>query len=156
MKRPAALLLTLFSLHALWADEGQDVEPLQYLVDDVLQVNIVARTLPEDNNTLYVTRSQLTIPGRPIEIKFQGENIYINATLTPYFMDNGNLFLVAQGQIWSSSPENAVKYLTSFTSIPVNLGEKVLFFPLGMPEDLTSEGFFNIALEIEILPFRNQ
>ena len=155
MRRSAAFLLSLLSLQAALGDDPPDIEALQALVDDILQVNIVARIIPEDSGLFHVTRSQLTVPGRPIEIRFQGENIYINATLTPYFAENGHLFLVAQGRVWTSSAENVVKYLTSFKSIPVNLGEKVLFFPLGMPEDLASEGFFNIALEIEIVPFKS-
>ena len=40
-------------------------------------------------------------------------------------------------------------------SIPISLGEKIVFFPLGVPRDFASSEFFNIALEIEVVPFKS-
>ena len=152
------IVLALVSYMNLEGQTAEEQENLEALIGEVLRVNIVARLLPEGEDLLHFTSSKLTIPGRPVTIGFRGENIVITANLTPYLQDNGKLLLVAQGQVWSSesSTDTAVRYLSSLKSIPITLGEKVVFFPLGIPDDMSSSNSFNIVLEIEILPFSDQ
>ena len=159
MRHSLALFLLLTSLFPGRGQEGEAKETLRALMDEALRINIVARILPSDETTDFnVEKSRLTIPGRPVVVQFIGDNIIINAILTPYFKRDGKLVLVAQGQVWfsESKTESPVRYLSSFKSLPISLGEKILFFPLGVPPDLTQNNVFNIALEIEIVPFDSQ
>ena len=87
-----------------------------------------------------------------------GENIRIDVVFTPYQEEDGNLLLVAQGQVWYSEVSEVSKvktrYLTSIQSLPVSLGEKVLFFPLGVSNEEAGTKTLNIQLEVEIFPYR--
>ncbi len=158
MRQITTLSLLLLSLLRITGQEGDSQETLKALMDEALRVNIVARIIPFDERFNFnVEKSQLTIPGRPVVVQFIGNNISINAILTPYLKEDGRIILVAQGQVWSSEPqaEKSVRYLSSLKSLPISLGEKIIFFPLGIPQDATRRDVFNIALEIEIVPFEN-
>ena len=86
-----------------------------------------------------------------------GNNIVLQAKLTPYRAEDGSLILVAQGQIWikESTLDNAVRYLSTFKSIPINFGETIFFFPLGLSKEISESKAFNIELAIQIVPFKN-
>ena len=132
-------------------------EILKALEEEALEINIVARILsPNDKPVVNAVSSKLTIPGRPVVVRIKGRNIFISATLTPYLPENGKLILVAQGQVWfsESAEEQPVKYHSSMKSIPITMGEKIFFFPLGVAQDFAASNQFNIALEIEIVPFK--
>jgi hypothetical protein len=132
-------------------------EALETLLDQALEINIAARVyLPNQEPMLCVENSKLTtIPGRSVAIKLHGGNVIIRAVLTPYRNENNDLILVAQGQVWltDNKIENAVQYLSSFDSIPINLGETIRFFPLGVSEEITNTEYLNIELAIQIVPF---
>ena len=98
---------------------------------------------------------KVTLPGRSVALRLVGDNIRIDVVFTPYQQENGNLLLVAQGQVWFSEAANTkTKYLTTIQSIPVSWGEKVLFFPLGFSQKFANTPTFNIQLEVEIFPYR--
>jgi len=159
MRQTATLLLLFLSLLRITGQEGQSRETLKALMDEALRINIVVRILPSDDASNFnVEKSRLTIPGRPVALQFIGDNVIINAILTPYLKQDGKLILVAQGQVWFSEPkaDKPVRYLSSFKSLPISLGEKILFFPLGVPQDLTQGNVFSIALEIEIVQVKNK
>ena len=156
MRQIASLTLLLLSLTRITGQESDSQETLRALMDEALRINIVARILPSDERSNFnVEKSRLTIPGRPVVVQFMGSNISINAILTPYLKEDGKIILVAQGQVWTSEPDKPVRYLSSLKSLPISLGEKIFFFPLGIPQDVTQSDVFNIALEIEIVPFEN-
>ncbi len=129
------------------------------LLQQVLDVNIAARVSEAGEKAIWtVESSELTIPGRSVNVKLVGKNILVVASFTPYVKENGEIILVAQGQVWISSPvADEIKYLTTLKNIPITLGEKVLFFPLGV-RNLEQEGknLYNIELEIRVLPFSRQ
>ncbi|MCX7786560.1 MAG: hypothetical protein N2442_02540 [Spirochaetes bacterium] len=126
------------------------------LLKQVLDVNIAARVSEAGEKAIWtVESSELTIPGRSVNVKLVGKNILVVASFTPYLKESGEIILVAQGQVWISSPvAEEIKYLTTLKNIPITLGEKVLFFPLGV-RNLEQEGknLYNIELEIRVLPF---
>ena len=158
MRQITILSLLLLSLLRITGQEGDSQETLKALMDEALRINIVARILPSDERLDFnVEKSKLTIPGRPVIVQLMGNNISINAILTPYLKKDGKIILVAQGQVWSPEPqaEKPVRYLSSLKSLPISLGEKIIFFPLGIPRDATQSDVFNIALEIEVVPFEN-
>jgi len=154
----APLLLTLAALQAHPEDREQDPkEALQSLLSNALQVTIAARVLPPDEKPIWNAEStKLTLPGRSIRVRMDGDNVRIYLVCTPYVQDSGNVLLLAQGQVWFAEPtENEVKYSSTFSSIPVSFGEKVLFFPLGVSsEEAQQKGVVNVEVEINIVPYK--
>ena len=153
----APLLLALAALQAQPEDREPDPkEALQSLLSNALQVTISARVLPSDEKPIWNAEStKLTLPGRSIRVRLDGENVRIYLSCTPYVQDNGEVLLLAQGQVWFATPsDNEVKYSSTFSSIPVSFGEKVLFFPLGISdEEARQRGAVNVEVEIKIVPY---
>jgi len=135
-------------------------EALQQLLSRALSVTISARILPPDTQEetpiWNAESTKLTIPGRPIQVRLDGDNVRIYLVCTPYVQDNGEVLLLAQGQIWLTQPaDKEAKYYSTFYSIPVSFGEKVLYFPLGLaPAEGQQKDVFNIELEIKIVPYQ--
>jgi hypothetical protein len=46
------------------------------------------------------------------------------------------------------------RYFTTLKSVPVNAGEKVLFFPLGLSPHVAQGDTFTLQIEVEIYPYR--
>jgi hypothetical protein len=153
------LTLCLFPLAAQDSDLERlfQNEDLETLIDKALQLQITAKVLPPDEQPVWNSQSKkVTIPGRSVAVRLVGDNIRIDVVFTPYQEEDGNLLLVAQGQVWFSEAPNAkTTYLTTIQSIPVSWGEKVLFFPLGFSKELAGTSTFNIQLEVEIYPYKD-
>ncbi len=138
--------LSFFALSLAQARaQSQDMDlrdAVHELLSNALQINISARVLPSDEKPVWnVESSKLTIPGRSVKIRLDGDNVRIYLICTPYVRDNGTVLLLAQGQVWlSEPPDKEVKYFSTFYSIPVSFGEKVLFFPLGLSDKMTGNG----------------
>ncbi len=129
------------------------------VLEQVLDVNIAARVSEIGEEAVWkVESSELTVPGKSVSVKLVGKNIVVNAQFTPYVTENKGVILVAQGQVWISSPvDDQIKYLTTLKNIPVQLGEKVLFFPLGYKDVKEKEkNVYSIELEIKIMPYNRQ
>jgi hypothetical protein len=155
------ILLGLAVLQAHSQDREIDPnEALQSLLSKALTITISARVLPpdalDDQAIWNAETEKLTLPGRPIKVRLDGDNVRIYLVVTPYIQESGEILLLAQGQVWLSEPtDKEVKYSSTFYSIPVTFGEKVLFFPLGVSsEEPRSKDFFNIELEIKIVPYK--
>jgi hypothetical protein len=161
----ARALLTVFGFALLgstaWGQTGDleslfRDESLQSLIDKALQLNITAKVLPPGHEPVWNSASKkVTIPGRSVAVRLVGENIRVEAVFTPYQEEGGNMLLLAQGQVWFSEVKGEkTRYMTTFQSIPVAWGEKVLFFPLGISQNLGDQKTFTIRLEVEILPYK--
>ena len=153
----------LFAL-AVAQTQAQDTEidpkeALQQLLSRALTITVSARVLPpdtqEDAPVWNAESTKLTLPGRAIKVRLDGDNVRIYLICTPYIQDNGEVLLLAQGQVWLTEPtDNEATYYSTFYSIPVSFGEKVLFFPLGLGGTETQKkDFFNIELEIKVVPY---
>jgi hypothetical protein len=162
MSRPKSRWLLLLLLLAAAQARAQDNElekifqdaNLESLIDRALQLNITAKVLPPDQSPAWNSVSQkVTLPGRSVAVRVVGENLRIDAVFTPYEEEDGTLVLVAQGQVWYSEAKET-RYLTTFQSVPVGLGEKVLFFPLGLSEPLSQKTTFTMQIEVEIFPYK--
>ncbi len=163
--RPAAIVPLLLALALGRASgQGQDASPdpkdaLNELLSRALSVTISARMLPPDAvreaPAWNPESTKLTIPGQPIRVRLEGENVRIFLVCTPYLREGGEVLLLAQGQVWlSESPDKDARYYSSFYSIPVSYGEKVLYFPLGIDgRQPAPGGHFNIEVEIKIVPY---
>jgi len=101
-----------------------------------------ARVMERDRVESWTeSRSQITILGHPVELKLIGANIVVIITFTPYMRhgESREKFLVAQGQIWTNTPGQGMRYHASIQTIPMEFGETIFFFPLGpVREDAAS------------------
>ncbi len=155
----APLLLVLAAFNAF--PEGREPDPkeaLQSLLSNALQVTVSARVLPSDEKPIWDAQStRLTLPGRSIRVRLDGENVRIYLDCTPYVQDNGEILLLAQGQVWFvTGSDSELTYSSTFSSIPVAFGEKVLFFPLGISSaQAEQKGGVNVEMEIKIVPFKD-
>jgi hypothetical protein len=158
---PLLLTLAVAGAHAQEAATDPK-EALQQLLSKALSVTISARVLPSDtqgDTAIWNAEStKLTIPGRAIKVRLDGDNVRIYLLCTPYVQEDGEVLLVAQGQVWLTQPtDREVKYSSTFYSIPLSFGEKVLFFPLGLSNaEEQSKDFYNIELEIKIVPYEEK
>ncbi len=137
------------------AAQGSD-DSLNALLEGALEISITARIVDEDQNeevwNMNVTR--VTIGGRSVSVQMEGSNIRVLAEFTPYWENDEELLLVAQGQTWiQNTGDEKPEYRTAFTTLPVRLGEPILFLPLGaghLPVDTARFGRLNIELEINV------
>jgi predicted amino acid-binding ACT domain protein len=156
--RPVIGLLLLFSALSLHGVELDDI--LQALLDQALTVRIIARVTENGRETVQSYElTQVTISGRAVRLRLEGGNLTIVAEFTPYENRDGSIVLVAEGQIFLTGPEEEVQYRTSLRSVPLALGESVLFYPLGrstLDMDLESEDDqqLNIELEVEVASYQ--
>lgn len=159
MKRLFAVVLMLATTLTLGADDLENA--LRLLSEQALSVNIVARITENGEETVWnMEVSRVTISGRAVTIRLDGSNVVAIVRFTPYQEGHNGLLLVAQGQTWvSGASGEEVQYRTSFKSMPVTLGEPVVFFPLGARVEEISAAddqyaSFNIELQVEVVPYQ--
>lgn len=136
-------------------------EALRELADTAMGVHITARITEGSQQTVWdmdVTR--VTISGRAVTVRLDGSNITVVAKFTPYRDSDDSILLVAQGQTWISRDGDTqqVDYQTAFESMPIELGETVVFLPLGdneltMDVETDEPATFNIELEVTVVPY---
>lgn len=155
--RPIIGLLLFFAGSSVAAVELDDI--LQALLDQALTLRITARVVEGDQETIQSYElTRVTISGRAVRLRLEGGNITVIAEFTPY-EENGGILLVAEGQILlRTADEEEVQYVTSLRSVPLAIGERAVFYPLGKSTfdmDLESDqsGALNIELEVEVVPY---
>lgn len=159
------LVLFVASIAEVSADDTDLQAGIELLRNSTMKVNMSARVLPYNDKPIW-NSTKVTIPGRALKFRLDGDNIHIYLICTPYIQDDGKILLLSQGQVWlSETPENEVMYSSTFYSVPLAWGEKVLFFPLGISQEdiaqkVTKEDMekkvFNLELEIQIVPYEQQ
>jgi hypothetical protein len=161
--RALSVLLILVS-GSVWA---QSEDPIDLLLNGAFRVHINARITDSGQDealwTMEVTR--VTISGRAVSLRMEGSNITVIAEFTPFHDQNGNLLLIAEGQTWVRTGESQrdVQYRTTFTTLPIALGEPIVFLPLGqesltqgtVPVDTDRFGRLNIELEVNVVPYQS-
>ena len=110
--------------------------------------------MKEDRISIWnMDSSKLTISGMAVNLKLYGNDMMILADITPYLNDDNTILLVAQGEVWISSDESdGLTYYTTMKSLPVESGEKIIFFPLGLAVDSNSN-VYTMELEIQVIPY---
>ena len=128
-------------------------EGLRYLLDNALEIRIGMHIDSGDRRVLWGSEQvEVTIPGRAVEVHLSGDNLRVEAVFTPYVDEDGDITLVAQGQVWlSEAADEGVRYAATYRSVPIGIGEKLMFFPLGVAEQLADE--VTLRLDVEIAPF---
>lgn len=157
-RKLVVFLLPLVSVSATGQENG---EAIDLLSDKALSVHITARITQNDQETVWdMELTRVTISGRMVTVRLEGSNIVVVANFTPYREGDNSVLLIAQGQTWiaDDDPDTDDQYRTSFTSLPINLGEPAIFLPLGTsPLDVTLDteatGSFNIELEVTVVPY---
>lgn len=155
MRRAGVLCaLVLFAAANAQAAELEDV--LQALLDQALTVRITTRVTQNGEETVQsYDLTRITISGRAVRLRLEGGNLTIIAEFTPYEDDEGYL-LLAEGRILLREDEaEEVQYVTSLRSVPLELGESVVFYPLGrenidMAVESRERDTLNVELEVEI------
>jgi hypothetical protein len=155
VKRVTLLAVLLFLL-VLVPGSADDLENLLKLIqENAFKINITARVI--EDNTISVWNmevSRLTIAGKTVNVKLTDENIIVIAHITPYVDDSDSITLIAQGQVYLTNPDSKnVQYMSTVKSLPVSLGERVLFYPLGYSNEKKNNQFV-IELEIQVLPYQ--
>ncbi len=158
MKRRLIVALLIAAAAAgSWANDVADA--LRDLLANALEVRISARLLPADVDkpAWNVESKKLTLPGRSVNVRLDGDNVVILLECTPYVKENGEVLLLAKGQVWfTEPPEKTARYSSAYYNIPLEYGEKVLFFPLGFSSEQANKDHVNIELEIVIVPYQQE
>jgi hypothetical protein len=140
-------LLFLAANTVVAAQEPGLEELLPGLKDRAVVLDIVARVVEQNRQEVWNSvNSKVTIPGRPVGLKLVGANVIVAVQFTPYFRRDGHIMLVAQGQIWVDVPNAGIRYQTTMQTIPMELGERIYFFPLGSADSPDEEARIEIML----------
>lgn len=144
----ATIVLLLLSAPAAFSFDLEDA--LELLQDRALVLDISARVTQGGREAVWnMELTEVTISGRAVQVELDGGDLILHVQFTPYEQQD-TLVLVAQGQAWlgGSEPEE-VTYRSAYESIPVSLGEPVLFFPLGTGQGAQdNDNLLNVELEI--------
>jgi len=132
MIRSICFISLIFALTSIVpADAQQHTGGRQGNRRQALVLDINTRVLSDDQEAVWnESQRRITIPGNPVGIRLFGSNVVVAVQFTPVMRREGNV-LVAQGQIWIDNPNGGVSYHTSVQTIPMDLNEPILFFPLG-------------------------
>ena len=145
---PFVILFTL-----LFSFPAFSESPLDAIKDRSLELSITTKVLEDESTVIWnVESSEVTVSGEEVTVKLNGDNIIILAEITPYLLDDGSVLLVAKGDVILSSEEDGLQYKTTLKSLPVTMGEKAYFFPLGLAFD-SRENIYTIQLEIQVNEF---
>lgn len=155
MKKRFIILLILFLFVGFSAGADEISELLELLEDNVFSVNVVGRIYDSGEVSSWNMQvTKYTISGRKVSVRLKGKKIKVIADITPY-VDEEGILLLAQGQVWVTSPgAETVHYSSTMKSLPVQFGDKVYFYPLGINSDKDKKMFI-LELEIQVLPYKN-
>lgn len=144
-------LLFLLLNHGAYLAADGNTDPLKYLKDDALSVNVVARIMDSGHETIWnMSSTKVTISGRAVQVRLEGDNVLVLANLIPYLNPDNSILLVALGQIWvPTADRKGYKYYSTMKSLPITPGEKVFFFPFGMAVDQKAN-VYTLELEIQV------
>ncbi len=147
-------MLALFLLIRATADDVEKL--LDFISDKDLSVHIELSLLDKDHEISWDAEStHITVIGRSVNLRLVASELVIDAYITPFGELGKNLVLVANGEIWFSDPGNGngIRYETFIKSLPIDSGEKVIFFPLGVAVD-SDTNIYTIQVEISVQPHK--
>jgi hypothetical protein len=156
-----SLLTVMLFVPSNLGAQALEQEEIETLLEDLkrhaLTLNIEARIRGAEDATVWnMELSRVTISGKAVRVRLDGENIVVEAVFTPYRARGDNLLLLAEGTTWIDNGQTT-KEATTFRSLPIRLGESVFFYPLGdepLHVDIeTEQGVLDLELEIQVVPY---
>ncbi len=152
------LLLGLSTVQPLYGQSERRMleNPLDYIHDKTLEVSITTRVVGKDRVNIWKTHSErLTISGKSVNVLLTGEKLKVKAHIIPFVHDDGSILLVAKGEVWAGNTDGEdLDYYTTVKSLPIDPGERVIFFPVGLAVD-SQEQLYTIELEIQVQPYES-
>jgi hypothetical protein len=124
------VLAFLLVANSAYAQEPRSDELPPALRDKAMVIQITTKVEENSQELWNAFNSKIAIPGRPVGIKLVGDNLIITVQFTPY-LQQGKYVLRTQSEIIINVPEKGMSYKTNTHSIPMNLGEPILYLPLG-------------------------
>ena len=124
----------------------QDKNTRNYLI------NFCIRILDhEDNHLVNSSWSRVTRPGQSIAVNLKANNLNIAVLFVPYFVNENTIMLLSKSKvILKNVNDSGGRFYSAVDSIPLKIGEKALFFPLGLLQGKV-ENISSCVLEIEVL-----
>lgn len=128
-------------------------EEYKNLVEQLLNVNIIVTMIPPGNNNTWTKQKErISIPGKDVTLTIEGETIKFNGSFVT-IKEKYNYTLVAMSQIWiKTNKSSKMKFLSTFKMVTFSPGEKILYYPLGLPTN-EKESSYSIKIEIDIMPY---
>jgi hypothetical protein len=157
MRLSSILLTSVFCIAglSLYAQDTGENEIETFLEEHtIVSCKIVTKIVSNTEEILWSVESKrVTISGKSIDVVLEGDDITIEATFTPYLQEDGSIFLIAIGEVFIGKlGQQGVEYASSFRSLPVEKGERFLFFPLGLALD-ENTNMYSIEMELTMLPY---
>jgi len=115
-------------------------------------INFSLRIFDHENNPLVDSSwNRITRSGQPVSVNLRANNLKIAVLFIPYFIDENSVMLLSQSKVVLRYANHAGgRYYSAVDSIPLRIGEKALFFPLGIFHEKV-ENISSCVLEIEVL-----
>ncbi|MCL2294119.1 MAG: hypothetical protein FWC36_04555 [Spirochaetes bacterium] len=116
-------------------------------------IKFYLRIFDHENNYLVNSSwNRVTRSGQPVTVNLRANNLNIMVLFIPYFVDEDSIMLLSQSKVFVKHANySGGKYYSAVSTIPLRMGEKALFFPLGILHDRV-ENIPNCILEIKVLP----
>ena len=143
-------------LSTLFADDSNETneEILARVLKQAVSIFINSKIIrPEEGINWESEITKVTVPGRPVTLMFEGENIKLYIELTPFRVDNGSYLLAALSSLWIENDDGA-QFKSSYKRIELNNDELILFYPLGRAtQEALTGGSIYLELGIKIIPY---
>ncbi len=117
-------------------------------------INFCLRIFDHENSPVVNSSwSRVTRSGQPVALNLRANNLNIAVIFIPYFINEKSVMLLSQSKVILKYVNySGGKYYSTVDSIPLNIGEKALFFPLGMMKEKV-DNISSCVLEIEVLHY---
>lgn len=142
-------------LNSSFSAEERDFPDQQEEMDDFDLYNISMEfkvTDSEDPENMPVKSKfeKIVFLGKPIDINLRGSNFKAIVRITFYKMNEDSFLLLTQCTVLSrASADEKEQVFSAVKSLPVKIGEKILFFPLGVLSN-NEKNSYNCILEINL------
>ncbi|MCL2705939.1 MAG: hypothetical protein FWE72_07000 [Spirochaetaceae bacterium] len=109
----------------------------------------------EENPIVNSSWSRVTRSGQSVAVNLKANNLNIAVLFIPYFINENSIMLLSKSKVILKYVNySGGKYYSAVDSIPLKIGEKALFFPLGLLNEKV-ENISSCVLEIEVLNHEN-
>ena len=116
-------------------------------------LNFCLRIFDHENRPLVNSSwTRITMSGQPVVVNLKANNLNIAVLFIPYFLNEKSVMLLCQSKVLLKNVNySGGRYYSTVNSIPLKVGEKALFFPLGLLQNEKVENISSCVLEIEVL-----